>query len=83
MRTEYEYPELADRLPPNQWQEMGSQDIRTQAGGRVKQILSTHYPDYISPEIDAKLRERFTIELDQAVMRPGTCGPETVVGNHL
>jgi trimethylamine--corrinoid protein Co-methyltransferase len=71
MRTEYEYPELADRLPPNQWQEMGSQDIRTQAGGRVKQILSTHYPDYISPGIDAKIRERFAIELDQSVMRPG------------
>ncbi len=71
MRTEYEYPELADRLPPNQWQEEGSQDIRTQAGTRVKQILSSHYPDYISAEIDAKVRERFKIELDSALMVPG------------
>jgi trimethylamine--corrinoid protein Co-methyltransferase len=71
MRTEYEYPELADRLSPNQWQETGSPDIRTQAGERVKQILSSHYPSYIAPEVDAKIRERFKIELPLSVMTPG------------
>jgi trimethylamine--corrinoid protein Co-methyltransferase len=71
MRTEYEYPELADRLALNQWQETGSPDIRTQAGERVKQILSSHYPSYIAPEVDAKIRERFKIELPLSVMTPG------------
>ncbi len=71
MRTEYEYPELADRLPPNQWQDLGSLDIRTLAGERVKQILSTHYPSYINAEVDAKVRERFKIELDRSAMSPG------------
>ncbi|MCP5093786.1 MAG: methyltransferase [Gammaproteobacteria bacterium] len=71
MRTEYEYPELADRLPPNQWQEIGSPDIRLQAGERVNQILSSHYPDYIDPAIDEKIRDRFPIQLDRSIMMAG------------
>jgi len=71
MRTEYEYPALADRLTPNQWVEGGSMDIRAQAGMRVQEILSTHYPENIHPDIDAKVRERFDIKLDKTVMGPG------------
>ena len=71
MRTEYEYPELADRLPPNQWESGGSFDIREQAAERVRQILSTHYPTYINADIDAKIRERFKISLDNSMMLPG------------
>jgi trimethylamine--corrinoid protein Co-methyltransferase len=71
MRTEFEYPALADRLPPNQWQEDGSPDIRTRAAARVNEILGSHYPAYIDPAIDAKIRERFPIALDEALMRPG------------
>jgi len=72
MRTEFEYPALADRLPPNQWQENGSLDIREQAAVRVNEILSTHYPAYIDPAVDAKIRERFPIQLDRALMSPGS-----------
>lgn len=71
MRSEYEYPELADRLPPNQWQDDGSLDIRAQAAEKVQQILSTHYPEYIDPDIDRKIRDRFPIELRAEHMRPG------------
>ena len=71
MRTEYEYPQLADRLPPNQWQDGGSLDIRTQAAERVQQILSTHYPEYIDPAIDQSVRNKYNIELDPAHMRAG------------
>jgi trimethylamine--corrinoid protein Co-methyltransferase len=71
MRSEYEYPALADRQPPNQWQENGSRDIRTQAGARVREILSTHYPAYIDPGVDEKIRERFPISLDRGLMRAG------------
>lgn len=68
MRTEYEYPALADRLPPNQWQENGSPDIRAQAAQRVRQVLSTHYPSYIDPAVDARIREQFPISLDRDLM---------------
>ena len=63
MRTEYEYPALADRSTPEEWQAAGSPDLRQQAGERVKSILSAHYPQYIDPGVDAKIRERFPILL--------------------
>jgi len=71
MRSEYEYPALADRSPPNVWEEAGSPDIREQAGQRAREILSTHYPEYIDPATDEKIRERFRIEVPRASMLPG------------
>jgi len=71
MRSEYEYPDLADRLPPSVWEEGGSMDIRALAGERVTQILSAHYPEYIDPAIDKTIRARFPIVLERADMQPG------------
>ena len=71
MRSEYEYPDLADRLPPQVWEAGGSMDIRALAGERVKQLLSSHYPGYIDPAVDKKIRDRFPIVLDRADMQPG------------
>lgn len=71
MRTEYEYPELADRSSPGEWQDAGSPDIRQRAEERVRAILATHYPQYIDPALDAKVRERFPIRLAGTTMRPG------------
>jgi trimethylamine--corrinoid protein Co-methyltransferase len=71
MHSEYEYPKIADRLPPNPWQDGGSLDIREQAAERIRRILSTHYPEYIEPAIDAKLRDQFPIELPAEYMRAG------------
>ncbi len=68
MRTEYEYPSLADRRTPGEWEAAGSPDIRELAGERVKSILSTHYPEYIDPAVDAKIREVFPILLPREVM---------------
>lgn len=71
MRTEYEYPSLADRSTPGDWEAAGSPDIRQQAAERVKSILSSHYPEYIAPEIDKKIRERFPIHLPREAMFAG------------
>jgi trimethylamine--corrinoid protein Co-methyltransferase len=72
MRTEYEYPELADRNPPGLWENMGARDIREMAGERVNAILSTHYPEYIDPAIDAKIRDAFPILLPREHMFAGS-----------
>lgn len=71
MRTEYEYPALADRRTPGEWEAAGSPDIRTLAGERVRQILSTHYPQYIDPAVDRRIRETFPILLPGDHMQPG------------
>jgi trimethylamine--corrinoid protein Co-methyltransferase len=68
MRTEYEYPALADRRTPGEWEAAGSPGIREMAGERVKSILSTHYPEYIDPAIDAKIRDAFPILLSREAM---------------
>ena len=72
MRTEYEYPELADRSTPGEWEAAGSPDIRERAAERVKSILSTHYPEYIDPAVDAKIRDRFPILLPKEAMTPAS-----------
>ena len=72
MRSGYEYPALADRSTVEEWQAAGSRDIREQAGERVKSILSVHYPEYIDPAADAKIRAAFPILLAPANMRAGS-----------
>ncbi len=71
METEYLYPELADRTGRDEWQDAGSADILEAATARVRDILSTHYPTYIDPATDARIRERYKIHLPEAAMRPG------------
>ena len=68
MRSGYEYPALADRSTPEEWMAAGSPDIRQRAGERVRSMLSTHYPEYIDPVIDAKIREQFPILLPTGLM---------------
>ena len=69
METEYIYPHIADRDSMNGWQGRGAPDIRQAARRRAREILSTHYPAYIDPATDAKLRERFPILLQPENMR--------------
>jgi trimethylamine--corrinoid protein Co-methyltransferase len=71
MRTEYEYPCLADRRSPGEWEAAGCPDIREQAGDRVRQILSSHYPEYIDPATDRKIRDSFPILLPEELMKAG------------
>jgi trimethylamine--corrinoid protein Co-methyltransferase len=73
METEYLYPDLADRAPPDVWEEGGALDIKDRARTRVRQTLSTHYPEYIDPKLDREIRERFPILLAEEDMRP-ECG---------
>ena len=68
MRSHYEYPDLADRRTPDEWEAAGSPDIRQLAGERVRSILSSHYPEYIDPAIDKKIREHFPILLPGNLM---------------
>ena len=70
MESEYLYPVLGDRHTPDEWEEMGATDIRARARAQVAEILGSHYPDHLSPEADAALRERFPIKLPASAMRP-------------
>ena len=63
MQRDHFYPTLADRTPPVTWEEQGATDIWERANRRVREILSSHFPEYLDPAIDRKIRERFNILL--------------------
>ncbi len=71
MRSEYAYPEVADRGTPAEWEEAGSLSMRQRAAERAKEILSSHYPVYIDPDVDRQIREKFPILLSPEDMRSG------------
>ncbi|MCF8067528.1 MAG: trimethylamine methyltransferase family protein [Desulfobacterales bacterium] len=71
MRSEFTYPEIADRRLPEEWQKDGSKTIYDRAHEKVKQMLSSHYPDHIDPAADARIRETFPIKLKPEDMKPG------------
>lgn len=71
MESEYLYPALADRQTPHVWHQQGAKDMHEAARERVREILSTHYPQLIDPALDAELRSRFPIKLKPEDMRAG------------
>jgi trimethylamine--corrinoid protein Co-methyltransferase len=71
MQTEYLYPALADRQSPGAWEDSGKNDIYQLAHRRVGEILSSHYPEYIDPKADARIRQHFPIRLGRKDMQAG------------
>ena len=69
MSSDFVYPQLADRRPPAQWEQAGSLDIRTVARRRTEQLLASHYPTHMGPEVQAALRANLDIRLAQEEMK--------------
>ena len=63
MESEYIYPELADRLSPDDWTEKGSSDMWSRASIKVQQVLNGPQPTHITPEADTAVRAKFPIML--------------------
>ncbi len=66
MESEYVYPTLMDRGPTDQWETEGSKDLFERSRDRVQEIMEDHFPNYLSREASAKIRERFPIKLSPA-----------------
>lgn len=71
MQSEYLYPEVADRLTPGAWEELGSKTLYEQAHERVGEMLAGYYPSYIDSAADKRIRDRFPIRLQADDMKPG------------
>ena len=70
MNTEYQYPHTGDRSRRDDWEAAGQQDMRQRARQRVREILDSHWPNHLDPDIHAALRQRFDI-----VLPPKLSGP--------
>ena len=71
MQTEYLYPEVADRRTAGEWEVTGREDVAELAHRKVREILASHYPEYIGGAADRRIRNRFPIRLAPEDMRPG------------
>ena len=63
MQAEYIYPEIFDRSSPKEWEELGKPNLLEAARKRRKNILQNSYPDHLSKELNAELRNRSKISL--------------------
>jgi len=68
MQRDFFYPGLADRDEPTTWKEKGTNDLWRKAGEKAREILSSHYPQYISHEMDQKIRDKYKILLSHSKM---------------
>ncbi len=63
MQSEYDYPDLSDRQPISQWEEEGAPTILDRARARTREVLASHHPQHIAPELDDRIRDAFDIRL--------------------
>ncbi len=63
MKTEYVYPEQADRQSPADWQDAGSKGSWQRAREHVVEVLNTHRPMHIDSATDDAIRSQFAIRL--------------------
>lgn len=70
MQSDYVYPAVGDRMSPKEWEEVGKPAVLDWARDLTRQILATHYPDHIPPDIDDRIRAGHDIKLPRSVMRP-------------
>ncbi|MEO1139414.1 MAG: trimethylamine methyltransferase family protein [Pseudomonadota bacterium] len=61
MERDYVYPDLADRDMPRTWEEKGAPDAWSVARNKVRDILATYHPQYLTPEQDREIRAKFSI----------------------
>ena len=63
MERDYVYPEVGDRLSPDDWIDAGGTSAAERAHAYVENIFANHFPNHVSRSADASIRERFPIRL--------------------
>lgn len=70
MKTDFLYPDISDRRPPEEWDRDGAPDMQGAAQARARRILAEQHPHHLPEEVDAALRDEFDIRLPRTRMRP-------------
>jgi trimethylamine--corrinoid protein Co-methyltransferase len=65
MQSEYTYPQVGDRLSPDDWVDAGATAVHQRAHDYVTKVLAEHHPGHLDPAVDAALRQRFDIRLER------------------
>ncbi len=74
METGFYYPHTADRSSRRDWERSGGLEMRERARQRAREILRTHLPERLDPNVDDAIRRRFDILLPrvEAHLREGS-----------
>ena len=64
MKSDYYYPQLADRQSVSDWLDDGARSIWESARARVAEILAAPMPSHLDPGAERDIRARFSIHLD-------------------
>ena len=59
MERDYYYPPLANRDAPAVWNEAGAPDAWQVAREKAQEILNSHHPQYIAPDMEVLIRQKF------------------------
>ena len=68
MKSDFVYPDLADRQAPDAWLANGAPAINNTAQRAAKETLANYFPSHIPPDIDQRIRTRFDIKLPRERM---------------
>ena len=68
MKTDYVYPEVADRRTPTEWQDDGASDMRSRAIEYARRLLATHFPSLIDDAVDRQIRAHYRVLLTREQM---------------
>ncbi|MCE2526896.1 MAG: trimethylamine methyltransferase family protein [Actinomycetia bacterium] len=71
MQREYVYPQVGDRLSPDDWTDAGALSVSDRAHAYVIETLASHFPGHVPPGVDDLIRERFPIRLPVESVRGG------------
>ena len=69
MKSDYLYPDIADRQSAEEWEAAGQPLIAEEAARRVMDVLGTHYPTHLSDAVDDSLRTMYDIKLPVSSMQ--------------
>ncbi len=68
MKSEYVYPDISNRMTPNEWESAGRPGILDNAQRKAKEILAGHFPRNIPLAKDQEIRAKFGVLLPEAAM---------------
>lgn len=70
MKTDFLYPDLADRRSIAEWETANGPGINLRAKDEAIRLLAGHFPQVLDTALDTALRREFDIRLPQARMCP-------------
>ena len=66
MKSDFYYPEIAERKSLEEWADSDQLDMGQRANYKASKILKEHRPNHLSKEIADYLSKRFTLDINRS-----------------